>query len=92
MAIPYLWSNGFIELDCYIEYDSGERATMYEPGYSSSAYVESAKHKGVDITEILSEITLNEIADDFLLEYESQDGQYEPDYESILESKRGWLD
>lgn len=85
MAISFNWSNGFVDLECYIEYEASERETRWEPGYSSSAYVESAKHKGVDITDLLSETTLEEIADDFLTQYERSEGQFEPDYESMLD-------
>lgn len=92
MTIYYNWSNGRIDLECEMEYEPEERGSEWEPHINSSAYVERALHKGVDISELLSETTLDEITEEFLKEYESSEGQYEPDYESMLENRRGWQD
>lgn len=85
MTISFCYNLRTFLLDCELEYESGERSTDVMPGYSSSAYVEKVSLNGVDITDIVSESIMDQIADEFLQQYENQENQYEPDYESMLD-------
>lgn len=85
MTIHFSYNLKYFSLDCEMEYESGERSTDVMPGYSSSAYVEKVSLNGVDITDIVSESVMDQISDEFLQQYENEEDQYEPDYESMLE-------
>ena len=54
----YKHSDG-LELDCELEYDKGQRATLTDPAFPPAAYLMSAKVGGVDILPLLSDALIN---------------------------------
>jgi hypothetical protein len=44
-----------LELDCTLEYEKGQRATLTDPAFPPQAYLMSAKVGGVDIMPLLSD-------------------------------------
>jgi hypothetical protein len=44
-----------LELDCTLEYEKGQRATLTDPAFPPVAYLMSAKVGGVDIMPLLSD-------------------------------------
>ena len=44
-----------LELDCTLEYERGQRATLTDPAFPPQAYLMSAKVGGVDIMPLLSD-------------------------------------
>jgi len=54
-TINHFYHFGGIELDCELEYDPGQRATLTDPPFPPAAYLMSAKVGGVDILPLLSE-------------------------------------
>ncbi len=92
MTVYYTWSNKEVTLECEMEYEAEERESFDCPGSPSYAYVLSAKFNGVELSDLLNEETLDEITTAFLADYEGQVGEYEPDYESMLEARKGWRD
>lgn len=85
MIISYWWSYNGLSLLCEMEYEAGEQSTDVMPGYGSSAYVDRVFINKVDVTDIISVETLDKISEDFLITYEQETGQYEPDYEAMRE-------
>ena len=64
--IRYLYrhSDG-LELDCELEYDKGQRATLTDPAFPPAAYLMNAKVGGIDILPLLSDaliVTIEEAA------------------------------
>ena len=55
-----------MQLECWIEYEEGERETRDDPGYPDSATLCFAEVDGTDICEILCESTKSEIEEAFL--------------------------
>ena len=53
--ITHLYRHGGIELDCELEYDPGQRATLTDPPFPPAAYLIAAKVAGVDILPLLSD-------------------------------------
>jgi len=88
MTIPFTYKlKHDLYLECEMDYEGGEPEYPDCPGYSSTAWVVSAKLNDVDLVDIMSESVLDQISVEFLEQYENQEDQYEPDYESILESR-----
>lgn len=59
--IHHLYKFGAIELDCELEYDAGQRATLTDPPFPPAAYLIAAKVGGVDILPLLSEGLIQDI-------------------------------
>jgi hypothetical protein len=53
--ITHLYRHGGIELDCELEYDPGQRATLMDPPFPPAAYLIRAKVGGADILPLLSD-------------------------------------
>lgn len=53
-------------LECWVEYEKGEKATWHEPGEPESATLFYAIHNGDDIAEILSNEQRDQIEIAFL--------------------------
>lgn len=60
-TITHLYHHGAIELDCELEYDAGQKATLTDPPFSPAAYLIAAKVGGVDILPLLSEGLIQDI-------------------------------
>lgn len=60
-TITHLYHHGAIELDCELEYDAGQRATLTDPPFPPAAYLTTAKVGGVDILPLLSEGLIQDI-------------------------------
>lgn len=54
-TITHLYHHGAIELDCELEYDAGQRATLTDPPFPPAAYLIAAKVGGVDILPLLND-------------------------------------
>lgn len=53
--ITHRYRHGTIELDCELDYDPGQRATLTDPPFPPAAYLASAKVGGIDILPLLSD-------------------------------------
>lgn len=53
--IHHLYKFGAIELDCELEYDAGQRATLTDPPFPPAAYLIKATVQGVDVTPLLND-------------------------------------
>ena len=60
-TITRLYRHGTIELDCELEYDAGQKATLTDPPFPPAAYLTTAKVAGVDILPLLSEGLIQDI-------------------------------
>jgi hypothetical protein len=60
-TIAYLHRHGGIELDCELEYDPGQRATLTDPPFPPAAYLIAAKVAGVDILPLLGNDLIGQI-------------------------------
>jgi hypothetical protein len=60
-TITHLYHHGAIELDCELEYDAGQKATLTDPPFPPAAYLTTAKVGGVDILPLLSEGLIQDI-------------------------------
>ncbi len=60
-TITHLYRHGMIELDCELEYDAGQHATLTDPPFPPAAYLTTAKVGGVDILPLLSEGLIQDI-------------------------------
>lgn len=60
-TITHLYHHGAIELDCELEYDAGQKATLTDPPFPPAAYLTMAKVAGVDILPLLSEGLIQDI-------------------------------
>ena len=54
-TITHRYRHGELELDCELEYDAGQRATLTDPPFPPAAYLMSAKVGGVNILPVLSD-------------------------------------
>lgn len=58
--ITHRYHHGELALDCELEYDAGQRATLTDPPFPPAAYLIKAKVGGVDVTPLLNDdIVLN---------------------------------
>jgi hypothetical protein len=60
-TITYLHRHGGIELDCELEYDPGQTATLTDPPFPPAAYLIRAKVGGVDILPLLDNDLIGQI-------------------------------
>jgi hypothetical protein len=60
-TIAYLHRHGDIELDCELDYDPGQKATLTDPPFPPAAYLISAKVGGVDILPLLGDDLIGQI-------------------------------
>ena len=60
-TITHLHRHGAIVLDCELEYDRGQRATLTDPPFPPAAYLISAKVGGVDILPLLGNDLIGQI-------------------------------
>ena len=50
-----------LELDCTLEYERGQRATLTDPAFPPEAYLITAKVGGVDVMPLLSDALIRTI-------------------------------
>ena len=62
--IRHLYRYGQIELDCELEYEPAQAATLTDPPWPAQAYLISAKTGGVDVTPLLSDELTAQIEED----------------------------
>jgi hypothetical protein len=55
-----------LELECTLEYERGQRATLTDPAFPPVAYLMSAKVGGVDIIPLLSDALIATIEESAL--------------------------
>jgi hypothetical protein len=60
-TISHHYTHGGIELDCELEYDHGQRATVTDPRFPPAAYLIRAKVAGVDILPLLRDTMIADI-------------------------------
>ena len=53
-TITHRYRHGELELDCELEYDAGQRATLTDPPFPPAAYLMSAKIQDVDVLPLLN--------------------------------------
>jgi len=53
-TITHLYRHGGIELDCELEFDPGQRATLTDPPFPPAAYLIAAKIQGTDVLPLLN--------------------------------------
>lgn len=53
--ITHRYHHGDLALDCELEYDAGQRATLTDPPFPPAAYLIAAKVGGVNILPVLSD-------------------------------------
>lgn len=53
-TITHRYRHGELELDCELDYDAGQRATLTDPPFPPAAYLAAAKIQGVDVTPLLN--------------------------------------
>ena len=53
-TITHRYRHGELELDCELDYDAGQRATLTDPPFPPAAYLATAKVGGVDVTPLLN--------------------------------------
>ena len=53
--ITHTYQYGEIELDCELEYEPAQAATLTDPPWPAQAYLISAKTGGVDVLPLLSQ-------------------------------------
>lgn len=59
-TITHRYHHGELALDCELEYDAGQRATLTDPPFPPAAYLMKATVQGVDVTPLLNDdIVLN---------------------------------
>jgi hypothetical protein len=61
ITIAHRYTHGGIELDCELEYDPGQRATLTDPPFPPAAYLIAAKVAGVDILPLLRDTMIADI-------------------------------
>ena len=61
ITIAHRYTHGGIELDCDLEYDPGQRATLTDPPFPPAAYLIAAKVAGVDILPLLDNDLIGQI-------------------------------
>jgi hypothetical protein len=54
-TITHRYTHGGIELDCDLEYDPGQRATLTDPPFPPAAYLIAAKIQGTDVLPLLND-------------------------------------
>jgi hypothetical protein len=59
--ITHLHRHGDIELDCELDYDPGQKATLTDPPFPPAAYLIRAKVAGVDILPLLGNDLIGQI-------------------------------
>lgn len=52
--ITHRYRHGELELDCELDYDAGQRATLTDPPFPPAAYLMSAKVGGVEVLPLLN--------------------------------------
>ena len=67
-CFPYVPKGTDLELECWIEAEEAERQTYDHEGCAANATLCLAEVNGTDILEILSESTVKEIEEAFLLQ------------------------
>jgi hypothetical protein len=55
-----------LELDCTLEYEKGQRATLTDPAFPPETYLITAKVGGVDIMPLLSDPLIRAIEENAL--------------------------
>lgn len=60
-TITHRYRQGDIELDCELDYDAGQKATLTDPPLPPAAYLMSATVGGVNILPLLSEGLIQDI-------------------------------
>ena len=53
--ITHCYHHGELALDCELEYDAGQRATLTDPPFPPAAYLIKATVQGVDVTPLLND-------------------------------------
>ena len=61
ITIAHRYTHGGIELDCELEYDPGQRATLTDPPFPPAAYLIAAKVGSVDILPLLGNDLIGQI-------------------------------
>lgn len=54
-TITHQYHHGELALDCELEYDAGQRATLTDPPFPPAAYLIKATVQGVDVTPLLND-------------------------------------
>lgn len=55
-----------LELDCTLEYEKGQRATLTDPAFPPEVYLFTAKVGGVDVLPLLSDALIRTIEESAL--------------------------
>jgi hypothetical protein len=53
-TITHRYRHGDLELDCELEYDAGQRATLTDPPFPPAAYLIAAKIQDVNVLPLLN--------------------------------------
>ena len=60
-TITHLYRHGDIELDCELEFEPGQTATLTDPPFPPAAYLISATVGGVDVLPLLRDTMIADI-------------------------------
>ena len=63
-TITHTYEYGEIELECELEFEPAQAATLTDPPWPAQAYLISAKTGGVDVTPLLSDELTAQIEED----------------------------